>query len=226
MQQTAIAMNTTAQGQPEAGRLGLGSSSHWGGLARLVVKLGLAIVISLVLGGLTSPAQAWLPDAVNSFANSASGWTLLTALIVWTFRERAAPSAVFGAASFVALVLGYVIVSNLRGFGDTEGFFFVAAVAVGPFVGAAASWLHQHDFRAALGCGLLAGIGLGEAVFSLVSNEATTGWFYWTLISALSALLIAGMSTRRLSSGRNRALAIGSSIALAALFFAAYMTLA
>jgi len=40
------------------------------------------LVASFLLGGLTSYAQGFLPDAAAPFANSASGWTLLTALLV------------------------------------------------------------------------------------------------------------------------------------------------
>ena len=227
-QQTAYAMNTrsamvesrTDGPGPRVLRRSRGSRP-----ARLAVKLGLVVLISLALGGLTSPAQTWLPDALRPFANSGSGWTLLTALIVWAFRERAVPSAVFGAASFLTLVLGYQIVSDLRGFPDTEEFFLVAAIAIGPFVGAAASWLHRHDFRAALGCGVLAGTGLGEAAFGLTVIEATTGWFYWTLIAVLSVLLVTAVTTRQLAAARHRALAAGTTIAVTAVIFIAYNTL-
>lgn len=199
--------------------------SRAGRPAWLAAKLGLVVLISLVLGGLTSPAQAWLPDSLRSFANSASGWTLLTGLVVWAFRERALPSAVFGAASFLALVLGYQVVSELRGFPDSEEFFLVAALVVGPFVGAAASWLHRHDLRAALGCGLLAGIGLGEATYGLTVVIATTGWIYWTLVAVLSAVLITSTATRRLTTARDRVLTIGTAIAVAAMFLVTYTAL-
>lgn len=41
-----------------------------------------AAVAALLLGGLTSVAQGVLPDAVRPLANSVSGWTLLTILVL------------------------------------------------------------------------------------------------------------------------------------------------
>ena len=66
----------------------------------------IVVVASLVLGALTSHAQGVLPGPLRPFANSASGWTVLIAFIVWRIGARTLPSAVFGLASFVALVLG------------------------------------------------------------------------------------------------------------------------
>ena len=56
----------------------------------------IVVAASLVLGALTSYAQGLLPGPLRPFANSASGWTVLTALIVWRIGERTLPSAVFG----------------------------------------------------------------------------------------------------------------------------------
>jgi hypothetical protein len=187
-----------------------------------VITVGLVALVSLALGGLTSPAQLWLPDALRPFANSASGWTLLTALIVWTSNERPARSAVLGAVSFVALVLGYQIVSELRGFPDTEELFLVVGAVVGPFVGAAASWIRGRDVRAALGSGILSGIALGDAAFGLVRVQATTGWFYWVLVGVLGVLLVAFVITKRLTTGLARALAVLTALGVAAAMFSVY----
>lgn len=51
----------------------------------------LAVVgASLLLGGLTSWAQGALPDALASFANSPSGWTVPMALLVAAARPSLA----------------------------------------------------------------------------------------------------------------------------------------
>jgi len=76
--------------------------------------------------------------------------------VVWLLRGRTAPSAVYGAVSFVALVLGCAAVSELR-----------------------------DGRRAALGAGLLAGIALGDCAYGLLVVSATTGWFYRPLIGLL-----------------------------------------
>ena len=75
----------------------------------------LVVGASLLLGALTSWAQGVLPDALASFANSPSGWTLLTALLVAAARPSLVGGAVLGVVSFVSLVLGYTIGSELRG---------------------------------------------------------------------------------------------------------------
>jgi len=74
------------------------------------------VAVSFVLGGLTSYGQSLLPGSLTSFANSSSGWTLLTAVLVFLARPRPRPAAVLGALSFVALVVGYAAVSTARGF--------------------------------------------------------------------------------------------------------------
>ena len=106
------------------------------------------MLASALLGGATSFAQTFLPDALRPFANSASGWTLLTALVVGLCRARTLASAVLGAASFALLVLGYQYVSGLRGFPTDETLFLIVGLVVGPFVGVAASWLTRGGWRA------------------------------------------------------------------------------
>jgi hypothetical protein len=189
-------------------------------------SLGLTVaavmVVSLVLGGLTSFAQTFLPDAVRPFANSASGWTLLVALVVARSRPSLALGAVLGALSFVALLLGYSAVSTLRGFPTSEELFLVAAVVVGPFVGAAAGALRMSGARAAIAVALLAGIAIGEAAYGLLVVSATTGWFTWSLIGLIGIALLVGTSVQRLHSLRLRCLAVGLTAAVGLAFFLTY----
>lgn len=189
---------------------------------RLPVLLLLVVLVSLLLGGATSFAQTVLPDALRPFANSASGWTLLTALAVAGCRARTLPSAVFGAASFVSLVLGYQVVSTLRGFPTSETLFLIAGLVVGPFVGAAAAWLRRGGVRTALACGALAGIAIGESAFGLLVVSATTGWFSWTLIGVAGLGLLAHTVLRRLGTARLRLLAAGLVAATAVAFLLSY----
>ena len=104
-------------------------------------RAGIVVVASFLLGGVTSYAQGFLPDAFASFANSASGWTLLTALLLFWSRLRTAPAALLGAVSFVLLVLGYTVASQVRGYVYDPLLFSAVGVVAGPFVGVAASWL-------------------------------------------------------------------------------------
>jgi len=189
---------------------------------RLPVLLLLVVLASLLLGAATSFAQTFLPDALGPFANSASGWTLLTALAVAACRVRTAPSAVFGAASFVALVLGYQAMSTLRGFPTSETLFLAVGLVVGPFVGAAAAWLRRGGVRAAVACGALAGIAIGEGAYGLLVVAATTGWFSWTLIGAAGLGLLAHTALRRLGTWRLRLLAVGLVLGTAVAFCCSY----
>jgi hypothetical protein len=195
-------------------------------LRRPAVRVGFhliaVIIASAVLGGATSFAQTVLPDALRPFANSASGWTLLTALIVAARRARTAPSAAYGAASFVALVAGYQVVSTLRGFPSDETLFVIIGVVVGPFVGVAASWLTRDGWRALLGCGALAGIALGEGAYGLIRVVESTGWFYWTLLSIAGVGLVTVTTRHHLHDVRSRALAVVVVVVVAGAFFFAY----
>jgi hypothetical protein len=188
-------------------------------------RIGAVVALSFLLGGLTSYAQGFLPDALRSFANSASGWTVLTALLVYWSRARTLPAAALGAVSFVLLVLGYMVVSQVRGYVYDPMLFSVVGVVVGPFVGVAASWLRTSGVRAALGTALLAGIGIGEAAYGLTVVGDTTSPVYWTLIGVAGVVLLGGMIVRRLRGALPVALAAGGAVALAAAFYAAYSSL-
>jgi len=189
---------------------------------RVAIELFIVVAASLMLGGLTSFAQGILPDQLRPFANSASGWTVLTALIVWRIGERTLPSVVFGLASFVALVLGYTVASELRGFTYSPVLFGVIGAIVGPFVGAAASWLRRTEWRAALGSGFLAGIALGESLYGLVVVASTTGWLYWALIGVAGVALLAATLVHRAGRRAPGILGVAVALTIAGAFFLAY----
>ncbi|MBM7479347.1 DUF6518 family protein [Oerskovia jenensis] len=187
------------------------------------------LAASFLLGGLTSFAQGFLPDAAAPFANSASGWTLLTALLVaWAARDpraRTWHAAVLGAASFVLLVLGYTVASDVRGYVYDPTLFEVVGLLVGPFVGVGAAWLRETGVRAALGTALLAGIGLGESVYGLTTVVETTGAGYWVAIGLVSLVLLAVMLGRALRGTLQVALTTAGTAVVAAGFLLAYRAL-
>lgn len=149
------------------------------------------VTASLVLGGLTSWAQGVLPDALASLANSVSGWTLLTALLVAAVRPSLAAGALLGVVSFVCLVLGYTIASQLRGLAYDPVLWSAVGVVAGPFVGAAAAAVvGHHALRAALGAGALAGVLIADATYGLTVVAASTSAVYWTLCLALGVALV------------------------------------
>lgn len=186
-----------------------GAVSGEDGLTAVLWRGGVVAVVSFLLGGLTSFAQGFLPYALTSFANSPSGWTALTALLVFWSRLRAGHAAVAAAVSFVLLVLGYTAASQLRGLFYDPLLWSVIGVVVGPFVGAATAWLRGRDIPAALGVALLSGVGIGDAVYGLTVVRATTSPVYWTLVGVAGLALLVGMLARRIRGVAATAVALG-----------------
>lgn len=162
-------------------------------------RTAVVAVSSFLLGAATVLAQELLPDAVRSFANSASGWTLVTVLLLTWVRLRPAVAALLGASSFVLLTLGYSTAAQLRDLFYDPTLFVVVGVVVGPFVGIATSWLRAvQTWQAGTGTALLAGIGVGEAVYGLTAVAETTSPVYWVLIGTVALALLVAMLIRRI----------------------------
>ncbi|RMB60241.1 hypothetical protein EAX62_07330 [Tessaracoccus antarcticus] len=189
------------------------------------MSLCLVVASSLLLGGLTSLAQGFLPEALSSFANSASGWTILSALILWFIRGRTALSALLGGIGFVGLVVGYTVVSQMRGIYYSPVLFGVIGLVVGPFVGVAASWLHSRGWRAASAVALLSGIGIGEMNHGLTVVGDTTHPLYWILVGVVGAALLVVVVVRRLDAPMVRISAVAATAAVACAFVYAYSLL-
>lgn len=182
-----------------------------------VLVTGIVIVASLVLGGLTSYAQGFLPPWVVSFANSLSGWTIPTVLLVWASKAKVKFAAALGALSFVSLVLGFTIAHELRGYVYLPLFFSIIGIIGGPFIGAATAWLRETGWRAALGAGTLAGVGLGECIRGLTAVADTTHPFYWTLVGTTGLALLVYTSLRKLKKISTIGLSIVAAGAISAL---------
>lgn len=194
--------------------------------ATALLETSIAVaVVSVLLGAATFLAQAILPDALRPLGSSASGWTLLTVLVVQLARARALPSAVLGAASFVALVLGYALAADIGGLYYSPVRFGVIGLLVGPFLGVATSWLRETGWRAALGAGVLAGIALGECVYGLVVVVDSTGWFYWTVVGGAGAALLVATLVRRAGRAAVMLGGVGVALAVAGAFFVVYRAL-
>lgn len=166
-------------------------------VARTALSVVAVVAGSLLLGGLTAWAQGVLPDAMASFANSPSGWTVLTALLVATARPTVAWGAALGVVSFVSLVLGYAVASGLRGLAYDPLLWSVVGIIAGPFVGAAAAAVVGRDaVRTVLGAGVLAGVLIADGIYGLTIVSASTSPVYWTLCLVLGALLVVGTAVR------------------------------
>lgn len=177
-----------------------------------------AAVAALLLGGLTSYAQGFLPEALQPLANSPSGWTLLTILVLWWLPTRTWVSVVLGAVCFVLLAVGYASVSTARGFFYDPLLWSVVGIVVGPFLGLAVAWARQRSvpLRSALGFGFLAGLLLGDGISGFVRVRDTTGWFYWTAMAVGAIVWVVLVAVRRHSGRRNRLVLVGMTLATAA----------
>ncbi|MCP2264289.1 DUF6518 family protein [Promicromonospora thailandica] len=194
-------------------------------LSRPLARAFVVVLLSFVLGGLTSYAQGFLPDGFRSFANSASGWTVLTAALVYWSRARTGAAAALGPVGFAVLLAGYSVAAQVRGYYYDPTLWIVLGVLAGPFVGMAAAWLRTEGIRAALGTALLAGIGVGEAVYGLTVISETTSPVYWTVIGLAGVALLAGMLARRIREPLAAVAAVVGTLVLAAAFVTAYMSL-
>ncbi|GAA5119815.1 hypothetical protein GCM10023339_34190 [Alloalcanivorax gelatiniphagus] len=188
---------------PEPARTasGSGEDDAVNAAARTARAASAVVVGSLALGAATSWAQGVLPDALASFANSPSGWTALTALLVAAVRPTVPAGAVLGVASFVCLVLGYTGASELRGLTYDPLFWGAVGVVAGPFVGAAsAAVVGRRAVRAAVGAGALAGVLVADGIYGLTVVAESTSPVYWLLCLVLGLVLV-GVVVVRLRSG-------------------------
>lgn len=158
-------------------------------LALLVVLPG-----ALLVGGLTSVGQQYLPDWVKSLSNSAGGWTMFSFLLVWLSRARPLLGAFLGVVAFEALNEGYGVVSLWRGFFYSEPFssnWTLVGLVAGPVLGVAAGLTRcGSPIWRVLGVTPLSAVLLGEGVYALQNIANTTSPVYWALEIILSAVFM------------------------------------
>lgn len=111
--------------------------------------IGLMLVVGLTgfgLGVLTAYAQELLPEQVGSLANSSGSWCLIAALLALLATSQLA-AAGCGFLSLGTLLAGYIFGAALRGDPSSMGligFWGLAAVLVGPFLGLGAHWVKTN----------------------------------------------------------------------------------
>jgi hypothetical protein len=192
---------------------------------RTAGQLAVVVAATFLAGVLTFSAQGFLPESLQSFANSASGWTLVTAVVVWALRPASPTAAVLGAVGFVLLTLGYATAAAWQGLYYDPRFFAAVGLLVGPFVGLAATWLHRPGRPAAAGAALLAGIGIGESAYGLLHLSETTSPVYWAVIGVLGLALIVHTAVRRSGGPAVAATACAGCAVVATAFVLAYSAL-
>ncbi len=185
----------------------------------------LVTVVSLVLGALTAYAQGWLPEQVGSLANSSGSWALLAFLLA-LLGARPAVAAAFGSLSLLALLAGYVLGAEVRGYPSSSQlivFWGAAALLAGPLLGVGASWVRSRRGPfAALGAGAMSGVLVGEGVYGLAYIADTTYPPYWWGEIAVGLALLLAVTTRCLPDPRDIALGVGVTGLTAAAFVAVY----
>ncbi len=165
----------------------------------VAARVAAVLAVSLVLGALTSYAQGFLPDALRSFANSPSGWAILTVSAVWLARPGLVLGAILGAASFVSLVVGYTVASELRGLTYDPLFWSLVGIVTGPLIGACAAAVRGPRLPlAAVGSGVLAAVTLVDAIYGLTVVADTTSPVYWILAGVLGLILLGVVAVVRL----------------------------
>jgi hypothetical protein len=199
--------------------LGLGSPD------RAVLRSAVVAIAALALGVLTAYAQAWLPQQMSSLANSAGSWALVAfALSLMATSGRLA--AVFGAASLLGLLAGYVLGAEVRGYpssNTTVVFWGTAALLAGPLLGLSAHWVKtRRDLLAATGVGAVSGVLIGEGIYALTHIADTTYPPYWWGEIVVGLILQFAVAWRRLIGIRAVALSVGVSILTAVAFVLVY----
>jgi hypothetical protein len=194
-------------------------------LAPAAARVLLSGAVAVALGGATSVGQTFLPEEAASLANSVTGWTLPTIVLILVTARSYTEAAVIGAVSFVALTVGYAVVSTLRGFPFDPITWAVIGLFAGPVIGAATFALRRSPTEAAVGGGLLAGVLIGEGVYGLTAIAATTSpVFWWAAITVGVALLVA-VAALRLRDIRSTAVSGSVAVLTAAIFVGAYLAL-
>lgn len=178
---------------------------------RLPVLL-VVLVVAGAAGGATSWLQTVLPHAVAPFANSAGSWCLLAWLLARP-AGSAGRGAVAAVLALVALVAGYYLVADLRGFAVGTGpvvAWLVVAAVVGPVLGVGATWSRvARGWRRVLGALVLPALLGCEAAYGLALLRETTATGYWAaegLVALLLALALVGRRTT--ARARRRAAAL------------------
>lgn len=153
---------------------------------------------SILLGGLTSIAQGVLPDSVRSLANSPSGWALLTVVMISLRRPGLLSATCLGAVSFICLVLGYTLVSELRGLSYSPLLWGAVGLVAGPAVGwATSASFDPRPLLSTVGSALIAGVAIADSVYGLTVVADTTSPVYWSIAGAAGVGFLVLVAVRR-----------------------------
>jgi hypothetical protein len=212
-------MATALKGRTPSGSVSHSRPNRW-------VDAAWVIVGSLLLGGLTSVAQGFLPDSLRSIANSPSGWTLLTVVMISIRRPSLLPAAGLGAVSFLCLVLGYTFVSEVRDLSYSPLFWGAVGLVAGPAAGwSTSAAFDRRPLLDAVGSSLIAGVAITDAVYGLTVVAGTTSPVYWSIAGLTGAVFLGLVALRRQLRWRYVAMQVGLTLVWIAAGSAGYAVL-
>jgi hypothetical protein len=141
------------------------------------------VLVAVVIGGLISPAQQYLPDALRSLANAAGPWFVVVLVAVRLGKSRLVLSILLGIVGFVLLNASYGVVSELRGHPySIANIWTIVAVPAGIAVGLSATWLASRRTRLIVAGAAIPALALiAEALYGLTQILSTTGPVVWIL---------------------------------------------
>lgn len=165
-------------------------------LARLPVRVALAVGLGLAVGALTSALQRYLDFPWLGLVNAMSPW-LTTAFVVGALQPSRRAGAWLGVLATLMQVVGYYVTAELRGYSASADYVVLwsaCAVVGGPVFGAAGhAW--RHAAPAGLGAALLVAAYASEAV---VSYQLRLGYTSTALLfGAIAVGLALGLGRHR-----------------------------
>jgi Family of unknown function (DUF6518) len=148
---------------------------------------------------------------MGSLANSAGSWALAAcALSLLATSDRLA--AVFGCASLLGLLVGYVLGAQMLGYLSSHStvlFWGGAALLAGPLLGVSAYCVKtRRDVQTAIGVGVVSGVLVGEGIYGLTRTADTTYPPYWWGEILVGLVLLLAVAWRRLVGFRARAVSV------------------
>ncbi len=196
-----------------------------GGVRSAAAVTTFGAVVGLAAGVLTSYGQLWLPAGMLSLANSAASWCVVAGLVA--LLARSVPlGAVAGTVALLGMDVGYGIASELRGYTySTQAalFWAIAALVVGPVVGAGVQWLrHDRPLLAPLTTGVLAGVVLGEGAYGLLVVAESTSPAYWVAQIALGLVGLVAACALLLRTPRRTVVAVACAVLTSVAFVTLY----
>lgn len=194
------------------------------GNADSIRVLLVAVAAGLAIGVVTSVGQGSLSEGLAPLANSSGSWCLCAFALALLERDPRR-AALVGFASLIAMLAGYALATELRGYPVATSMFVrwgAAAVVAGPALGVGAAWLRGPDpLRAAAGVAPIAGIMLGEGLYGLTVVAATTSVAYWIGELALG-LAVVVLAAVRIRTRRGIALMLALSAIATVIFYLVY----